>query len=123
MTVTVDATDLSTALGLGTAAFKDATATVTDGSEDLPTGDAVDTAIKNAIADLDATVSASSKGVFVQVDEANGELTGATVTVTAASQMSLNATGSADELATTAAVRDFYDNNLIWLAGANTPAT
>ena len=123
VTVTLNATNLSTALGLGTAASKNWTDTVTDDSADLPTGDAVDTAIKNAIADLDATVSASSKGVFVQVDEANGELTGATVTVTAASQMSLNATGSADELATTAAVRDFYDNNLIWLAGANTPAT
>lgn len=123
VTVTVDATDLSTALGLGTAASKNWTDTVAAGGTSLPTAGAVDTAIKNAIADLDATVSASSKGVFVQVDEANGELTGATVTVTAASQMSLNATGSADELATTAAVRDFYDNNLIWLAGANTPAT
>ena len=85
VTVTLNATNLSTALGLGTAASKNWTDTVTDGSADLPTGDAVDTAIKNAIADLDATVSASSKGVFVQVDEANGELTGATVTVTAAS--------------------------------------
>lgn len=121
VTVTLNATNLSTALGLGTAAFKDATATVTDGSEDLPTGDAVDTAIKNAIAALNSTVSASSKGVFVQVDEAEGELTGATVTVTAASQMAFDATGSDEVLATTAAVRDFYDNNLVWLDGTSQP--
>lgn len=122
VTVTVDATSLSTALGLGTAAFKNWTDTVAADGVSLPTAGAVDTAIKNAIAALDSTVSASSKGVFVQVDEADGELTGATVTVTAASKMAYGAAGSADELATTAAVRDFYDNNLVWLAGANTPA-
>ena len=121
VTVTVNATNLSTALGLGTAAFKNATETVTDGSDDLPTGDAVDTAIKNAIAALNSTVSASSKGVFVQVDEAEGKLTGTTVTVTAASQMAFNATGSDEVLATTAAVRDFYDNNLVWLDGTSQP--
>ena len=102
VTVTLNATNLSTALGLGTAASKNSNSTISG----APT-----------------TSADGETCVFVQVDEANGELTGATVTVTAASQMSLNATGSADELATTAAVRDFYDNNLIWLAGANTPAT
>ena len=121
VSVTVNATNLSTALGLGTAAFKDATDTVSDGSGDLPTGDAVDTAIKNAIAALNSTVSASSKGVFVQVDEAEGKLTGATVTVTAASQMAFDATGSDEVLATTAAVRNFYDNNLVWLDGTSQP--
>ena len=123
VTVTVNTTTLSTALGLGTAAFKDATTTVAENGTDLPTAGAVDTAIKEAIAALDSTVSNSDKGVFMQVVETDGKLTGATVTVTAASQMAFNAEGDADELATTAAVRDFYDNNLVWLGATSQPIT
>ena len=76
--------------------------------------------INSAISGLDATVSDSDKGVFVQIDEADGKLTAATVTVTAASQMEFGATGSSEVLATTAAVKDFYDNNLVWLDASGT---
>lgn len=80
--------------------------------------DAVTTAqeyIDSEIEGLDSTVSASSKGVEVTVEETDGKLTSASLTVTAPSTMAFNDAGSSDELATTAAVKSFFDNNLVWL--------
>lgn len=106
--------------GIGTAASYDATNAIdTDHPDVLVTAGAVndwvDAAIGTAIQDLQASVSASDKGVVVKVVEENGVLTSATVSVTAASTMAFGASGSANELATTAAVKSFYDNNLVWL--------
>ena len=71
--------------------------------------------ITSAISGLDAVVFNSNKGVFVSVAEEDGILTGMTVSVAAASEMNYGDTGSADELATTAAVATFFNNNLVWL--------
>ena len=70
---------------------------------------------------LDATVSSAAKGVEVEVVEENGKLTSATVAVTASSEMAFGATGSANDLATTAAVKSYFENNLVWLGADGNP--
>lgn len=75
--------------------------------------------ITSAISGLDAVVFNSNKGVFVSVAEEDGILTGMTVSVAAASEMNYGDTGSADELATTAAVATFFNNNLVWLGDSD----
>lgn len=88
-------------------------------ASNLVTAAAVSAYTANLIDGLDSTVSSSMKGVFVSVAEENGKLNGMTVSVVAASEMSYGATGSADQLATTAAVATFFDNNLVWLDDAD----
>ena len=104
---------------LGTAAFVDTATTVAADATTLPTGGAVasyvSSAITSAIDALAGSASDSDKGIAVEVVTADGEVSTVDVAVTAASTMALNATGSADELATTAAIKSFYDNNLVWL--------
>ena len=83
----------------------------------------VDVVVTSAtlFAGLDASVSASDKGVEIEVVEEDGKLTSASLSVTAPSTMAFGATGSADELATTAAVKSYFENNLVWLDADGDP--
>lgn len=93
---------------------------IATGESKVVTAGAVADKIAGIVEGLDATVSASNKGVEVTVVEENGKLTSATVAVTAASTMALNDKGSADVLATTAAVANYFENNLVWLSADGT---
>ncbi len=100
---------------LGTAAFVNTATTVAADATTLPTGGAVASYVSSVIDGLAGSASDADKGVTVEVVTADGEVSTVDVAVTAASTMALNATGSANELATTAAIKSFYDNNLVWL--------
>lgn len=63
----------------------------------------------------EASASDADKGVTVSVVTQSGSVKSVDVAVVASSTMALNDAGSADVLATTAAVKSFYDNNLVWL--------
>ena len=103
-----------TAFGLTVDAVESAGG-ITTGEGKVVTAGAVADKIAGIVDGLDATVSASNKGVEVTVVETDGKLTSATVAVSAASSMALNDKGSADVLATTAAVANYFENNLVWL--------
>ena len=108
-----------TAFGLTVDAVESAAGIVT-GESKVVTAGAVADKIAGIVNGLDASVSASDKGVSVEVVETDGKLTSATVAVAAASSMAFNATGSATELATTAAVANYFENNLVWLSADGT---
>lgn len=94
---------------------------IVTGEDKVVTAGAVADKIAGIVDGLDASVSASDKGVEVKVVEENGKLTSATVSVTAQASMAFAAPGSGDELATTSAVRDYFENNLVWLGSDNQP--
>lgn len=108
-----------TAFGLTVDAIK-TSAGIVSGEGKVVTAGAVADKIAGIVEGLDATVSSSAKGVEVTVVEENGVLTSASVAVTAASSMAFNDKGSADVLATTAAVANYFENNLVWLSADGT---
>ena len=108
-----------TAFGLTVDAVESAAGIVTNESKVVTAG-AVADKIAGIVEGLDASVSASDKGVEVKVVETDGKLTSATVSVTTVASMAFNATGYEGEIASTKAVRDFFDNNLVWLSADGT---
>ena len=116
-----------TTANFGTAIAKNFTTSMTASGGNLPTEAAVATYVAGyvggIVSSLDATVSSSAKGVFVQIVESNGVLTGATVNVAAASTMAFADTGSSTTLATTKAVADYFNENLVWLNASGSAIT
>ena len=94
---------------------------IVTGEGKVVTAGAVADKIANTLAGLDATVSASNKGVEVTVVETDGKLTSATVSVTTKESMTYNETGSADEIASTKAVQTYFQENLVWLGADDQP--
>ena len=94
---------------------------IVTGDDKVVTAGAVADKIANTLAGLDATVSASNKGVKVMVVETDGKLTSATVSVTTKASMTYNETGSADEIASTKAVQTYFQENLVWLGADDQP--
>ena len=94
---------------------------IVTGDGNVVTAGAVADKIANTLAGLDATVSASNKGVEVKVVETDGKLTSATVSVTTKESMTYNETGSADEIASTKAVQTYFQENLVWLGADDQP--
>lgn len=108
-----------TAFGLTVDAIE-TSAGIATGESKVVTAGAVADKIAGIVDGLDSTVTSSAKGVEVTVVETAGKLTSATVSVAAASTMAFGAPGSADELATTAAVANYFENNLVWLSADGT---
>lgn len=67
-----------------------------------------------------ATEDDTAKGVTVSVTTEGGIVTDVSLSVVAASTMAFGAAGSGDELATTSAVADYFENNLVWLTASGT---
>lgn len=110
-----------TAFGVSVAAISASSGVVTGETKVVTAGSVADY-VTGVIGGLDASVSASNKGVAIEVVEADGKLTSASVSVTAASEMTFGASeASADVLATTAAVKSFFDNNMVWLDADGEP--
>ena len=103
------------------------TASVFTGVETVPAalnaaGAAIDALTAKTDAYVGGTSTSTVDGVTVSVAvDATTLAPSVDLGVVAASQMAFNAPGSATELATTAAVRDFYDNNLVWLGADGNP--
>ena len=94
---------------------------IVTGDGKVVTAGAVADKIANTLAGLDATVSASNKGVKVMVVETDGKLTSATVSVTTKASMAYNENGSADVIASTQAVQTYFQENLVWLGADDQP--
>ena len=94
---------------------------ITTGEGKVVTAGAVADKIANIVAGLDATVSASNKGVAIEVVENDGKLTSATVSVTTQASMAYNEAGSEDVIASTKAVQTYFQENLVWLGADDQP--
>ena len=94
---------------------------IVTGEGKVVTAGAVADKIANTLAGLEATVSASNKGVEVKVVEIDGKLNYATVSVTTKDTMTYNETGYDDEIASTKAVQTYFQENLVWLGADDQP--
>lgn len=110
---TVDASFAAIAASWSTlkgAAFIDTANTVTADATTLPTCSAVATYVGGEIANLDATVSASSNGVEFTVTETDGKLTGASLTgvgTAASANVTNTVTSAGTSLPTESAVASY----------------
>lgn len=107
--VAADATALSEYVGYSTA--------LDTGDENL--ADAINT-LYSTIQTMDATPSGADNGVKVTVTQDAGALTDVTVVVSGTTSMAFGADGDAT-VATTSAVRSYFENNLVWLGSDSQP--